>query len=55
MTICSASRVGANSSSAACRSAMGWPARKPHRQIDDWIKEPGVLDDWNDKRPILDM
>jgi uncharacterized protein YjbJ (UPF0337 family) len=25
------------------------------RQIDDWIKEPGVLDDWNDKRPILDM
>lgn len=26
-----------------------------HRQIDAWMKEPGVLDDWNDTRPILDM
>jgi uncharacterized protein YjbJ (UPF0337 family) len=26
-----------------------------HRQIDDWMREPGVLDDWNDARPILDM
>lgn len=26
-----------------------------NRQIDDWLKEPGVLDDWNDTRPILDM
>ncbi len=25
------------------------------RQIDDWLKEPGVLDDWNDRKPILDM
>lgn len=25
------------------------------RQIDDWMKEPGVLDDWNDRRAILDM
>jgi uncharacterized protein YjbJ (UPF0337 family) len=25
------------------------------RQIDEWMKEPGVLDDWNDRRPILDM
>lgn len=25
------------------------------RQIDDWVREPGVLDDWNDRRPILDM
>jgi uncharacterized protein YjbJ (UPF0337 family) len=25
------------------------------KQIDDWLKEPGVLDDWNDRRPILDM
>ena len=23
--------------------------------IDDWMREPGVLDDWNDRRPILDM
>jgi uncharacterized protein YjbJ (UPF0337 family) len=26
-----------------------------HRQISEWMKEPGVLDDWNDTRPILDM
>ena len=26
-----------------------------HRQIDDWMKEPGVLDDWNDRRSILDL
>jgi uncharacterized protein YjbJ (UPF0337 family) len=26
-----------------------------HRQIAEWMKEPGVLDDWNDTRPILDM
>jgi uncharacterized protein YjbJ (UPF0337 family) len=26
-----------------------------HREIEDWMKEPGVLDDWNDRRPILDM
>jgi uncharacterized protein YjbJ (UPF0337 family) len=25
------------------------------RQIADWMKEPGVLDDWNDTKPILDM
>ena len=25
------------------------------RQIEDWMKEPGALDDWNDRRPILDM
>jgi uncharacterized protein YjbJ (UPF0337 family) len=24
-------------------------------QIDDWLREPGVLDDWNDRKPILDM
>lgn len=26
-----------------------------HREIEDWMREPGVLDDWNDRRPILDM
>ena len=26
-----------------------------YREIEDWMKEPGVLDDWNDTRPILDM
>jgi uncharacterized protein YjbJ (UPF0337 family) len=25
------------------------------RQIKEWMKEPGVLDDWNDTKPILDM
>ena len=25
------------------------------RCVGDWIKEPGVLDDWNDTRAILDM
>jgi uncharacterized protein YjbJ (UPF0337 family) len=25
------------------------------REIDNWLKEPGVLDDWNDRRAILDM
>jgi uncharacterized protein YjbJ (UPF0337 family) len=25
------------------------------RQIEDWLREPGVLDDWNDRRAILDM
>ena len=28
---------------------------KAHREIEDWMREPGVLDDWNDTRPILDM
>ena len=26
-----------------------------HKEIEDWMKEPGVLDDWNDRKPILDM
>ena len=25
------------------------------REIEEWMKEPGALDDWNDRRPILDM
>ena len=25
------------------------------RKRRDWIKDPGVLDDWNDTRSILDM
>jgi len=24
-------------------------------EIEDWMREPGVLDDWNDRRAILDM
>lgn len=28
---------------------------RAHREIEDWMREPGVLDDWNDTRPILDM
>ena len=26
-----------------------------NRRKRDWIKDPGVLDDWNDTRSILDM
>ena len=26
-----------------------------NRKMQDWIKDPGVLDDWNDTRSILDM
>ena len=26
-----------------------------NRRRRDWIKDPGVLDDWNDTRSILDM
>ncbi len=25
------------------------------RQVEDWMREPGALDDWNDRRAILDM
>lgn len=25
------------------------------KEIEDWLNEPGVLDDWNDRRAILDM
>lgn len=28
---------------------------KADGQIDEWMKEPGALDDWNDRRAILDM
>ena len=24
-------------------------------EIEDWMREPGALDDWNDRRAILDM
>ena len=26
-----------------------------NRGMRDWIRDPGVLDDWNDTRSILDM
>jgi uncharacterized protein YjbJ (UPF0337 family) len=25
------------------------------RRVNEWIREPGVLDDWNDTRSILDL
>jgi uncharacterized protein YjbJ (UPF0337 family) len=28
---------------------------RAHSEIEDWMREPGVLDDWNDRRAILDM
>jgi uncharacterized protein YjbJ (UPF0337 family) len=33
----------------------GFSAEEAERQMNDWIRDPGVLDDWNDRRPILDM
>ena len=33
----------------------GFSPADAEREIDEWIKEPGVLDDWNDRRAILDM
>jgi len=37
------------------QARYGVAREEAHRQIEDWMKEPGVLDDWNDNRPILDM
>ena len=33
----------------------GIPREEACRKRRDWIKDPGVLDDWNDTRSILDM
>ncbi len=30
-------------------------SREAGRRQKDWIRDPGVLDDWNDTRSILDM
>ena len=37
-----------------CRR-YGIPKHEARRRKRDWIKDPGVLDDWNDTRSILDM
>jgi len=37
-----------------CRR-YGIPKNEARRKKRDWIKDPGVLDDWNDTRSILDM
>ena len=34
------------------QARYGIAKEEAQRQIDDWIKEPGVLDDWNDRRAI---
>jgi uncharacterized protein YjbJ (UPF0337 family) len=33
----------------------GLASHQAHGEIEEWMKEPGVLDDWNDRRAILDM
>jgi hypothetical protein len=33
----------------------GISKEEANRRTRDWIKDPGVLDDWNDTRSILDM
>jgi uncharacterized protein YjbJ (UPF0337 family) len=37
------------------RLRYGVEKDRADREIEEWMKEPGVLDDWNDRRPILDM
>lgn len=37
------------------RECCGVPREEACRKRRDWIKDPGVLDDWNDTRSILDM
>ena len=34
---------------------QGVPREEARRKRKDWIKDKGVLDDWNDTRSILDM
>jgi uncharacterized protein YjbJ (UPF0337 family) len=40
---------------ARIQARYGIEREAAHRQIDSWLRDPGVLDDWNDTRPILDM
>jgi hypothetical protein len=37
------------------RKSCGISKEEANRRMKDWIREPGVLDDWNDTRSILDM
>ena len=37
------------------RKRCGVSKEEANRRTRDWIKDPGVLDDWNDTRSILDM
>lgn len=34
------------------QARYGVAKEEAHKQIGDWLKEPGVLDDWNDRRAI---
>jgi hypothetical protein len=33
----------------------GIPKDEARQRVSTWIREPGVLDDWNDTRSILDL
>ena len=37
------------------QARYGISKEEAHRCVSEWIKDPGVLDDWNDTRSILDM
>jgi len=34
------------------RTRYGIPKSEADKQVSEWIREPGVLDDWNDRRSI---
>jgi hypothetical protein len=37
------------------QARYGISREEAHRCVGEWINDPGVLDDWNDTRSILDM
>jgi hypothetical protein len=40
---------------ACMQERYGVSKEEARRRKRDWIREPGVLDDWNDTRSILDL
>ena len=30
----------------------GMTSEDAGKRLEDWLREPGVLDDWNDRRPV---
>ena len=37
---------------ALLQQRYGLSSEDAAKRMDDWLREPGVLDDWNDRRPI---
>jgi uncharacterized protein YjbJ (UPF0337 family) len=40
---------------ARIQERYGIASHEADGEIEEWMREPGVLDDWNDRRAILDM